>query len=131
MIAWQRPSLPGPCGPSTLGAGGLNRRVRDGYGCVPSPIATRPDRRQFHYASLRVVPCLPFFNLPRNTEYFLFVRRISPRPIRIRPLHLSLGFHAGPINLVFYKGSYLLRAGHVISRGASRLDAFSAYPFPT
>ena len=74
---------------------------------------------------------LPF---PFPTSYAtrsVHLRRISPRPIRIRPLHTSLCFHAGPIDLVFFKGSYLLRAGHVISRGASRLDAFSAYPFPT
>ena len=74
---------------------------------------------------------LPF---PFPTSYAtrsVHLRRISPRPIRIRPLHTSLRFHAGPIDLVFFKGSYLLRAGHVISRGASRLDAFSAYPFPT
>ncbi|WP_218831077.1 hypothetical protein, partial [Paenibacillus sp. XY044] len=27
-FAWQRPTLPGPFGPSTIGAGGLNGRVR-------------------------------------------------------------------------------------------------------
>ena len=74
-------------------------------------------------------PDYSFFNLYATRSVHL--RRISPRPIRIRPLHTSLCFHAGPIDLVFFKGSYLLRAGHVISRGASRLDAFSAYPFPT
>ena len=75
-----------------------------------------------------------FFAFSFPTSYAtrsVHLRRISPRPIRIRPLHTSLCFHAGPIDLVFFKGSYLLRAGHVISRGASRLDAFSAYPFPT
>ena len=74
------------------------------------------------------------FAFPFPTSYAtrsVHLRRISPRPIRIRPLHTSLCFHAGPIDLVFFKGSYLLRAGHVISRGASRLDAFSAYPVPT
>jgi len=38
-------------------------------------------------------------------------------------------FHLEPIYLVAYKGSYLL--GNLILRGASRLDAFSAYPFRT
>ena len=42
--AWRRPTLPGPCGPSTIGAGGLNGRVRDGYAWNPSAIITRPDR---------------------------------------------------------------------------------------
>jgi len=39
--------------------------------------------------------------------------------------------HSGPINLVFYQGSYLRRGGDLILRRASRLDAFSAYPVPT
>ena len=39
--AWRRPTLPGPCGPSTIGAGGLNGRVRDGYVWNPSAIATK------------------------------------------------------------------------------------------
>ena len=43
MCAWQRPTLPGPFGPSTIGAGGLNGRVRDGYVWNPSAIATKRD----------------------------------------------------------------------------------------
>src|SRR5690242_14660832 len=39
--AWRRPTLPGPCGPSTIGAGGLNGRVRDGNAWFPSAIATK------------------------------------------------------------------------------------------
>ena len=42
-FAWRRPTLPGPCGPSTIGAGGLNGRVRDGYAWNPSAIATKRD----------------------------------------------------------------------------------------
>ncbi len=41
IFAWRRPTLPGPCGPSTIGAGGLNGRVRDGYVWNPSAIATK------------------------------------------------------------------------------------------
>ena len=41
LRAWQRPTLPGPFGPSTIGAGGLNGRVRDGYAWNPSAIATK------------------------------------------------------------------------------------------
>ena len=40
-FAWQRPTLPGPFGPSTIGARGLNGRVRDGYVWNPSAIATK------------------------------------------------------------------------------------------
>jgi len=43
FVAWRRPTLPGPFGPSTIGAGGLNGRVRDGYAWNPSAIATKHD----------------------------------------------------------------------------------------
>ena len=36
----RRPTLPGTLVPSTIGAGGLNFRVRNGYGCVPTAITT-------------------------------------------------------------------------------------------
>ncbi len=36
----RRPTLPGDLSPSTIGAGGLNGRVRDGNGCDPTAIAT-------------------------------------------------------------------------------------------
>ncbi|MCZ1266509.1 hypothetical protein EIH79_17390 [Paenibacillus tundrae] len=54
---------------------------------------------------------------------------ISPRPISTGQLHALLHFHPQPIYLVVFKGSYIL--GNLILRGASRLDAFSAYPFRT
>ena len=38
--ARRRPTLPGPLDPSTIGAGGLNFRVRNGNGCDPSAMAT-------------------------------------------------------------------------------------------
>ena len=36
----RRPTLPGRLHPSTIGAGGLNFRVRNGNGCDPTAIAT-------------------------------------------------------------------------------------------
>ena len=36
----RRPTLPGGLPPSTIGAGGLNCRVRDGNGCVPAAMVT-------------------------------------------------------------------------------------------
>ena len=56
---------------------------------------------------------------------------ISPRPISDSQLHTLLYFHLCPIYLVVFKGSYYLRMGYLILRGASRLDAFSVYPFQT
>lgn len=40
-VAWRRPTLPGARAPSTIGAGGLNDRVRDGNEWVPSAMITR------------------------------------------------------------------------------------------
>jgi hypothetical protein len=37
---WHRPSLPGGSPPSTIGAGGLNDRVREGTGCTPTATDT-------------------------------------------------------------------------------------------
>ena len=54
-----------------------------------------------------------------------------PRPISCGQLHTLLYFHLCPIHLVLFKGSYFLRMGYLILRGASRLDAFSVYPFQT
>ena len=39
--AWRRSTLPGPCGPSTIDAEGLNGRVRDGNVWNPFAIATK------------------------------------------------------------------------------------------
>ena len=54
----------------------------------------------------------------------------SPRPISTGRLSALLRLHRRPINLVVYQGSYSLKGmGELISRTASRLDAFSGYPF--
>ena len=53
----------------------------------------------------------------------------SPRPISTGLLIALLRLHSRPINLVVYQASYSLKGmGELISRLASRLDAFSAYP---
>ena len=60
-----------------------------------------------------------------------FGRKIpSPRPISTGRLNTSPCVHLRPINLVVYQGPYPVNpVGDLISRQASRLDAFSAYPF--
>ena len=53
----------------------------------------------------------------------------SPRPISTGLLSTLPCLHSRPINLVVYQGSYSLKGmGELISRLASRLDAFSGYP---
>ena len=55
--------------------------------------------------------------------------RSSPHPISSSQLRALPHFHPCPIYLVVFKGVYFFRMGHLILRGASRLDAFSVYPF--
>ncbi len=52
----------------------------------------------------------------------------SVRPISASQLRASPRFHPWPIDVVVHHGSLLSRAGGLFSRGASHLDAFSAYP---
>ena len=80
--------------------------------------------------NMKVVPSKPH---TVNTFSSVFPRlfRSSLRPISDSQLHTLLHFHLCPIYLVVFKGSYFFRMGYLILRGASRLDAFSVYPFPT
>src|SRR2546423_4586336 len=56
----------------------------------------------------------------------------SPRSISTGSLSTLLCLHDRPINLVVFQGSYSLKGmGELISRWASRLDAFSGYPIQT
>ena len=69
-------------------------------------------------------------NLPVAMEIATF--RTSPRTISTGQLNMLPCVHLPPINLVVYKGPYLLKAvGNLILRSASRLDAFSVYLFRT
>jgi hypothetical protein len=40
-LIWHRPTFEGPCGPTIIGAGGLNCRVRDGNGWDPTAMGAR------------------------------------------------------------------------------------------
>ena len=71
------------------------------------------------------------FLTPRATTVARLSFWSSPHPISSSQLHTLLCFHPCPINLVVFKGVYSFRMGYLISRGASRLDAFSVYPFRT
>jgi hypothetical protein len=41
VLIWHRPTFEGPCGPTIIGAGGLNCRVRDGNGWDPAAMGAR------------------------------------------------------------------------------------------
>jgi hypothetical protein len=58
--------------------------------------------------------------------------KTRPRIISTGLLHALLRFHIQPINLVVCQDPYSLEGmGGLILRSASRLDAFSGYPFQT
>ena len=62
----------------------------------------------------------------------LIVCELSPRPISTSQLHTLLCFHLWPINPVVYLGALTHKGvGDLILEQASRLDAFSGYPFRT
>ena len=64
-------------------------------------------------------------------QFLTCVSWSSPHPISNSQLHVLPHFHLCPIYLVVFKGVYFIRMGYLILRGASRLDAFSVYPFRT
>ncbi len=118
QIAWQRPTLPGACAPSTIGAGGLNFRVRDGNGWIPSAIVTR----RFRDATLKT----GYRTLSQSQKQL----RRSPRPIRIRQLNVLPRVHLGPIYLVICKGSYSSMDGKSHLEGGFALRCFQRLSLP-
>ena len=109
-FAWRRPTLPGPCGPSTIGARGLNGRVRDGYVWNPSAIATKRGLDRSIASSipfeLKTIHTSVMYRFPLHSECCSLKTRfetkrariqtcywISPRPISTGQLHALLHFH--------------------------------------
>ena len=63
---------------------------------------------------------------------FVVFSKSSPRMISTGLLNALLRLHIPPINLVVFQDPYSLEGmGELISRWASRLDAFSGYPVQT
>ncbi len=63
---------------------------------------------------------------------FVVFSKSSPRMISTGLLNALLRLHIPPINLVVFQDPYSLEGmGELISRSASRLDAFSGYPIRT
>ena len=97
----RRPTLPGPCGPSTIGAEGLNCSVRNGKRCFPLAIATGNWRETSPPAVLQ--NCTAPHERASQSK-----NPSSPRPISTGLLRTSPPFQIRPINLVVYQGSYSL-----------------------
>ena len=82
--------------------------------------------RYYHMRSFLLIKTLNFI------YYFLLsknFKKLSPRSISISQLNTSPCLHFWPINLLTLEGTYFFRMGSLIFRLASRLDAFSVYPF--
>ena len=125
----RRPTLPPSRPGSTIGAGGLHFRVRDGTGCFPSAMATETAVSRKTTFRERLRGCELRVTSERDSER---EQESSPRPISTGQLHTLPCFHFRPINLVVCEGPYPVDpVGDLISRRASHLDAFSAYPFRT
>ena len=102
---------------STIGAEGLYGRVRDGIGCGSLAMATRSPKRA------KRSPRAPGPGSPLR----MTVGDQAGRAISTGQLHTLPHFHTRPINVVVFHGS----RGELVSREASRLDAFSGYPVRT
>ncbi len=56
---------------------------------------------------------------------------LNPRFISTGQLNMLPCFHLQPINQIVFLESYFIQMGKLILKLASRLDAFSGYPFHT
>ena len=93
-----------------------------------SAVTGRRSNQLSHRANCFNVPSKPHTGNLRHSSMTFW---ISPRPISIGQLNALRHLHLQPIYLVVFKGSYFLRMGYLILRGASHLDAFSVYPCRT
>jgi hypothetical protein len=153
--SWRRPIFPKGCPLSIFGAGELDFRVRDGngyglsasvtrircvwmlFGCVrrrpegrrldfrwlpPADRAfcSRSSKSESRRGSIHDVPATD----PRSVAV-----EVKPSTVSTAQLHPSPDFHMRPIKQVVSLRSYPVDpVGNLISRRASHLDAFSAYP---
>src|SRR5450759_961640 len=146
--SWRRPIFPKGCPLSIFGAGELNFRVRDGNGCGLSARVTRISCVWFAFRQrlcsaqersgrrkrdlqLRVVWASKNAQVDPDPRRWplVSVGKVKPSTISTAWLHPLPGFHVPPIKQVVSLRSYpVYPVGNLISRRASHLDAFSAYP---
>ena len=149
----RRPIFPKGCPLSIFGAGELNFRVRDGNGCGLSARVTRIScgldgsaeqvgasaegrslarARHRSKSSSSNESCLEDRLDSQPTDPWSVAEEVKPSTVSTAQLHPSPDFHMRPIKQVVYLRSYPVNpVGNLISRRASHLDAFSAYPCRT
>src|SRR4051794_9962214 len=89
----RRPTLPGDCSPSTIGASGLNFSVRNGKRCTPAAMTAE---------TVKGAPAAhPQNSIVEDNEF-----RSRPRAISTGPLNALLRLHVPPIDVVVYHGPY-------------------------
>src|SRR3954469_5959794 len=122
----RRPTLPHSNECSTIGAGGLSFRVRDGTGRYPSATTTDNTIQLEQPKPHHEPPHLPPKN--RGKEWSCAQGHIvdannvlwsSPRPISTGQLHPSRGFHLRPINPMVSRGPYPRKGGGIPHLGTS------------
>ena len=101
---------------SIIDDGELNCRVRNGIGCTLSSMNTKTNLYEYR--------------IDRGGKGELFEKEAA-RTISTGQLSMSPRLHLQPINQIVYLGPSALSRGELILRQASRLDAFSGYPFRT
>jgi hypothetical protein len=121
---------------STIGAGELNDRVRNGIGwgisarttrsAKPSAIYNNSNRLNISLAFSRRYLSRSKENSERHVRRHTWVWRVyqAYRAISTGKLRSSRTFHTRPIDVIVYHGSQ----GNLVLRWVSRLDAFSGYP---
>src|SRR5260370_26644568 len=119
----RRPTLPPSPPGSTIGAEGLNFRVRNGAGCFPFAMATETLWRCQERAQLRRARRPTASREPHSgRETRSISRSQATRPISTGQLHTLPCFHIRPINPVVYWGPYQVNPeGVLILTRASRL----------
>jgi hypothetical protein len=128
----RRPTLPPPCGGSTIGAGRLNFRVRDGSGCFPVAVAAVTLVPRVVGVGFCVVWVVWCWVVDARHLQLLLVLLVcgcgtSPRPISTGRLDIAV-VDLRPINPMVCGGPYqVCPVGNFILKCASRLDAFSGY----
>ena len=110
---------------------GLNFRVRDGIGCLPHAMTTKPEQNSKYRPFLGedyTRDCLCQSVLVSLTIDLVHLSITGSnqayRAISTGQLNALLHLHLRPIDVVVFHGPQ----GDLVLRGASRLDAFSGYP---
>ena len=124
----RRPTLPRSLPRSTIGAGGLNFSVRNGKRCIPAAIVTLSKKRQVFGCMARALARLAFENrIARSQKNHQALDLLVPLGY-IHRCTYTCGLSTWWSTRSLTPSKVM---GDLISRRASRLDAFSGYPFRT